>query len=58
MAIEVDQQVLEPLAKLRGVELVKVVGRITDEWAEFLKRSIESGVGADVGALKHSIVPR
>lgn len=41
-SIYVDQQVLEPLARLGGIENVQIVGRVTEEWAGFLRRSIQN----------------
>jgi hypothetical protein len=53
-AVEVDQQVLEPLLRLKGVGNVKVVGRVSDEWAAFLKTSMESKTGGDLKDFRHS----
>jgi hypothetical protein len=50
-SIDVDQQVLEPLARLRGIENVRLVGRVSEDWAAFLRKSIQkcsSSSGADV----------
>ncbi len=44
-SIDVDQQVLEPLTKLRGLQNVTVEGRITDDWAEYLKVCMKGEVG-------------
>ena len=44
-SVDVDQQVLDPLTKLRGVQNVKVEGRITDDWAEYLKVCMEGKSG-------------
>lgn len=53
----VDQQVLEPLTKLRGVGQVEVVGRVTDEWAEFLKLAMTGtpGTEMDGSVFEHEI---
>jgi hypothetical protein len=47
-SVDVDQQVLEPLAKLRGMRDVQVLGRVTDDWARFLKSCMESEFGVRV----------
>jgi len=47
-SVEADQQVLQPLAKLRGIPKVEVVGRVTDEWTAFLKACMEAKVGVAV----------
>jgi len=54
-SVDVDQQVLEPLTKLRGVQNVKVVGRVTDDWAEFVKVCMEGKMGTtlDDGVYEH-----
>jgi hypothetical protein len=52
--VEVDQQVLEPLLRLKGVGNVKVVGRVSAEWAAFLKTSLESKTGGDLKDFRHS----
>jgi hypothetical protein len=54
-SVDVDQQVLEPLTKLRGVQNVEVVGRITDDWAQFIKLCMEGKVGTtlDDGVYEH-----
>jgi hypothetical protein len=44
-SVDVDQQVLEPLTKLRGVQNLEVGGRITDDWAEYLKVCMEGKPG-------------
>ena len=44
-SVDVDQQVLEPLTKLRGLQNVTVEGRITDDWAEYLKVCMKGEVG-------------
>ena len=48
-SVDVDQQVLEPLTKLRGMQNVMVEGRITDDWAEYLKMCMEGKVGMTLG---------
>jgi hypothetical protein len=48
-SVDVDQQVLEPLTKLRGVQNVMVEGRTTDDWAEYLKVCMEGKVGTTLG---------
>jgi len=48
-SVDVDQQVLEPLTKLRKVESVKVEGRITDDWAEYVKECMEGNLGMALG---------
>jgi hypothetical protein len=53
-SVDVDQQVLQPLNRLRGVRQVKVVGRVTDEWASYLKGRIEGEKGAAEVEFKHS----
>jgi hypothetical protein len=54
-SVDVDQQVLEPLTKLRGLQNVEVVGRITDDWAQFIKLYMEGKVGTtlDDGVYEH-----
>jgi len=52
--IQIDQQVLEPLTSLRGVRSVKIVGRVTEGWAEYLKRVMENDAGTAAGAFEHS----
>jgi len=52
-AIEVDQQVLEPLLQLRGVGSVTVIGRVSNEWAQFLKQTMETEAGKGVGTFEH-----
>jgi hypothetical protein len=54
-SVDVDQQVLEPLTKLRGVQNVEVVGRITDDWAQFIKLCMEGkqGTTLDDGVYEH-----
>ena len=52
-AIEVDQQVLEPLLRLRGVGSVTVVGRVSNEWAQFLKQTMETEAGKEAGTFEH-----
>jgi hypothetical protein len=54
-SVDVDQQVLEPLTKLRGVQNVEVVGRITDDWTQFIKLCMEGTVGTtlDDGVYEH-----
>lgn len=44
-SVDVDQQVLEPLTKLRGVHNAKVIGRVTDDWAQFVKECMEGNLG-------------
>jgi len=48
-SVDVDQQVLEPLTKLRGVQNVKIEGRITEDWAEYLKICMEGELGTTLG---------
>ena len=48
-SVDVDQHVLEPLTKLRGVQNVMVEGRTTDDWAEYLKVCMEGKVGTTLG---------
>jgi len=48
-SVDVDQQVLEPLTKLRGVQNVKVEGRITDDWAGYVKICVEGNLGTTPG---------
>jgi len=57
-AIDVDQQVLEPLMELRGVGNVNVVGRITDDWAEFIKICMQDATGTktEAGTFEHRTV--
>jgi hypothetical protein len=59
-SVDVDQQVLEPLTKLRGVQNVKVVGRVTDDWAEFVKVCIQGkpGTSIDDGVYEHRTTVR
>jgi hypothetical protein len=54
-SVDVDQQVLEPLTKLRGVQNVEVVGRVTDDWAEFVKVWMEGKLGTTLedGVFEH-----
>ena len=54
-SVDVDQQVLEPLTQLRGLQNVEVVGRITDDWAQFLKVRMEGKLGTtlDEGIYEH-----
>jgi hypothetical protein len=48
MSMEADQQVLQPLTRLREIGNVKVVGRVTEEWAEFMKTCMEGKLGTTV----------
>jgi hypothetical protein len=55
-SVDVDQQVLEPLTKLRGVQNVEVLGRITDDWAQFIEMCMQGTLGTtlDDGVYEHS----
>jgi hypothetical protein len=47
-SVDVDQQVLEPLTRLRGVQNLKAGGRITDDWAGYLKLCMEGKPGTSL----------
>jgi hypothetical protein len=54
-SVDVDQQALEPLTKFRGVQNVEVVGRITYDWAQFIKLCMQGTLGTtlDDGVYEH-----
>jgi hypothetical protein len=52
-SVDVDQQVLEPLVRLRGIDNVEVVGRVTEDWARYLKGCLQSPPGTKVGRFEH-----
>ena len=52
-SIDVDQQVLEPLTTLTGIENVIVMGRVSEDWAEFLVRCMETAPGTQAGNFEH-----
>lgn len=53
MAQGVDQQVLEPLRDIRGVDTVYIVGNVEQDYGEYLKRTIMSPLDSKVEAFRH-----
>lgn len=52
-SIDVDQQVLEPLTKLRGIRDAETVGRVSQDWVKFLKSCLQSSPGTNTRYFNH-----